>query len=256
MLKQNAGIGSGGIFEHYFGDPSTGNLATATAMELPMLKMFEFEQQVWEDILEDLFDFVIIQGLRYGQDALRGKANVEVDNAGGSPVWVVEPLGGADLSVEVTLPPIVQSDVAIQTAALSSIASAEQMAGQQLVPAKQKALKALQVLGFDDAGEIVAEMEKNGFQMPVRPAPPAEAGEEFGAALGEAFVRKLREEVEKSPDVGEPLDKAEGEKVEKITRAEVDEYFDEFAELPALGDLLKKLGLTKEDVEEGRKPNG
>jgi hypothetical protein len=44
MFRQMAGIGAN-IFEHYLGNPLTGNLATATAMELPMLKMFEFEQQ-------------------------------------------------------------------------------------------------------------------------------------------------------------------------------------------------------------------
>lgn len=37
-----------GIMEHYFGDPSTGNLATAESMELPMVKMFQANQQLWK----------------------------------------------------------------------------------------------------------------------------------------------------------------------------------------------------------------
>ena len=48
-----------GIFLHYFGDPSTGNLATATAMELPMLKMFGAYQQFWKDAWRDLFSIIL-----------------------------------------------------------------------------------------------------------------------------------------------------------------------------------------------------
>lgn len=48
-----------GIMLHYFGDPSTGNLATATAMELPMLKMFGAYQQLWKDTWRDLFSIVL-----------------------------------------------------------------------------------------------------------------------------------------------------------------------------------------------------
>jgi hypothetical protein len=48
-----------GIMVHYFGDPSTGNLATATAMELPMLKMFEAYQQLWQDAWRDIFSIAL-----------------------------------------------------------------------------------------------------------------------------------------------------------------------------------------------------
>lgn len=46
-----------GIMEHYFGDPSTGNLATATAMELPMLKKFMALQTLWAGIQNDILQF-------------------------------------------------------------------------------------------------------------------------------------------------------------------------------------------------------
>lgn len=48
-----------GIMLHYFGDPSTGNLATATAMELPMLKMFDAYQELWKDAWRDMFSIVL-----------------------------------------------------------------------------------------------------------------------------------------------------------------------------------------------------
>jgi hypothetical protein len=62
QLKLMVSAGTG-IMLHYFGDPSTGNLATATAMELPMLKMFESYQQLWADAYRDLFSVVLDEDL-------------------------------------------------------------------------------------------------------------------------------------------------------------------------------------------------
>jgi hypothetical protein len=47
------------IMLHYFGDPSTGNLATAEAMELPMLKAFTEYQELWKDAWRDIFAIVL-----------------------------------------------------------------------------------------------------------------------------------------------------------------------------------------------------
>ena len=58
QLKLQVCAGTG-IMLHYFGDPSTGNLATATAMELPMLKMFAAYQQLWKDAWRDMFSIVL-----------------------------------------------------------------------------------------------------------------------------------------------------------------------------------------------------
>lgn len=48
-----------GTMLHYYGDPSTGNLATATAMELPMLKMFQSYQELLKGAYRDLFAMVL-----------------------------------------------------------------------------------------------------------------------------------------------------------------------------------------------------
>ena len=50
-----------GIPEQYFGDISTGSLATASTVELPMVKMFESYQSVWEDAYRDMITFVLTQ---------------------------------------------------------------------------------------------------------------------------------------------------------------------------------------------------
>jgi hypothetical protein len=58
QLKLMVSAGTG-IMLHYFGDPSTGNLATSTAMELPMLKMFESYQALWQDAYRDILSIAI-----------------------------------------------------------------------------------------------------------------------------------------------------------------------------------------------------
>lgn len=225
---------------------NTGNLATATAMELPMLKMFEFEQELWQSAFEDILWFVLVQHLRFAppRSEVVGQAQVQVDLSGGTPLWVLEPVGDMDLSIDVTLPPIVQSDVAVWSSALAQIAQAQNLTGQQIVPPEQMALKALQLLGFDDAGRIIDDMKKGGFKL-------ADNAAAFGAALGEALQRKLREADAKDvPDVGEPLPEDEAKRVDPITKDELDRVFERLLAMPELDELLDEMGLTLDDVDD------
>ena len=48
-----------GIPEQYFGDISTGNLATAKTVELPMLKMFGSYQATWDGTYQDIDEVVL-----------------------------------------------------------------------------------------------------------------------------------------------------------------------------------------------------
>jgi len=48
-----------GIPEQYFGDISIGNLATAKTVELPMMKMFQSYQQVWNDIYQTIDEVIL-----------------------------------------------------------------------------------------------------------------------------------------------------------------------------------------------------
>lgn len=49
-----------GVMNHYFGDEAASNLATATAMELPMLKMYEGWQKLLGDVIKNICDFVLL----------------------------------------------------------------------------------------------------------------------------------------------------------------------------------------------------
>lgn len=48
-----------GIPEQYYGDISIGNLATAKTVELPMMKMFQSYQAVWQDAYKDINEIVL-----------------------------------------------------------------------------------------------------------------------------------------------------------------------------------------------------
>lgn len=48
-----------GIPEQYFGDISIGNLATAKTVELPMMKMFQSYQAVWNDAYQDIDEVIL-----------------------------------------------------------------------------------------------------------------------------------------------------------------------------------------------------
>lgn len=113
-----------GIFLHYFGDPSTGNLATATAMELPMMKQFIGNQQLWKDAYRDLF-----------QIATKREAK--------------------DLSgLKIDLPPVLEQDIAKLAAFITSITTAFPEAK---VPAVLST--ALDAMGVEDLDNVMDDIE-------------------------------------------------------------------------------------------------
>lgn len=249
MLRQMAGIGAGGIFEHYLGDPSTGNLATATAMELPMLKLFEYEQQSWEEIVSDILDFVVVQAIRFQQI----DGTVEVDRAMGLPVWQVNT--GEDVSVDVIFPNIVQSDVNVWAQAIAAIKMAEQTSGKMILPPRETALTVLRILGFnDDVVQILGEMEAKDFELDKKsnPVPPAlapfmgmnqdagDGGEEEEEDEGDEDEDAEEEPVEEVDAVirGKAPSRDKVHHLKPITQSELMRAFEEWVKAKTAEDLL------------------
>lgn len=92
-----------GIFYHYYGDPSTGNLATATSMELPMVKKFQDYQKLWEFIYTVIITYTFRKKIEVG--LLPG--NVVMDPKTGSTTIETE----KDLNILINFPPIIEDDV-------------------------------------------------------------------------------------------------------------------------------------------------
>lgn len=139
-----------GIMEHYFGDPSTGNLATATAMELPMLKRFQAFRKIWEGIFDDILNFQLDMALwATNSDALELnviKNRYEISN------------DYSDRGFNVDFPPILQQDLMNLATALTSAKSG------QLIPTETAQRLFMAAAGVTNIDE---EMEKEFAQ----PAP-------------------------------------------------------------------------------------
>jgi hypothetical protein len=137
-----------GIFLHYFGDPSTGNLATATAMELPMLKQFGAYQQFWTGVYEDLDTIVLDQAKFTG-----------------------------DRFVDRDWPPIIEADIGVLATAFAAFAQA--MPG--LMEQPELVQRVLTALLINNPQEIIKRMQG------AQPAPPesAESAARLAVALRE-----------------------------------------------------------------------
>lgn len=122
-----------GIMLHYFGDPSTGNLATATAMELPMLKQFGGYQRLWKDAWKDILSIAL----------------------------KLDPTKRQELDIDYS--PIIEEDAQKFSALVSALTSAFP---ELKVDEVRK--RALQVLGVEDIDqvmdEVTAQVEENKAQ--------------------------------------------------------------------------------------------
>lgn len=147
MLLQIFG-NSVGIFPQYFGAGEAFRLATAKAMELPMLVQFEAHQQFWADVYDEIFSFVM--------------------NKNHIPP--------ADQFVDIDFPPIVEGELAPRVEAITKVITAfPELDGDQMRKL------ALTTLGVNNPDEILKGIT------PEEAAAPrlAKAIKEFTAALKE-----------------------------------------------------------------------
>lgn len=141
-----------GIMEHYFGDPSTGNLATATAMELPMLKKFRARQKLWEGIFDEILSYVLDMSLFKTTDAFEYN---EVKNR-----LVLSGKDFSDRNIDIDFPPILEQDLKSVTEAMVSAKNAG------LVPIETAQKYVMTAMKLDN---IEQEMQKEYYTPPVNP---------------------------------------------------------------------------------------
>ena len=89
-MRGHIAAGSG-VPEHHLGGPGSAGLATATSMDAPLLRMIEFNQELWETVRRDLTGYMI-EGV--GLDPGR---------------------------IEVQMPPILERDVGTLAATLTNV---------------------------------------------------------------------------------------------------------------------------------------
>ena len=79
MIRSQVSAGTG-LPQHYLGDQGNANLATATAMDLPVTKMVEGRQELFEQLFRAFCDLVIYRAVEKGQleGDLPGEEDAEV----------------------------------------------------------------------------------------------------------------------------------------------------------------------------------
>lgn len=154
MLRQQVSAATDITEPDLTGDPSVGNLASMTAMNGPQLKGFESWQQLFADFYADMFDFVIRQAIKYG--AL--SPTVKEKNEETGQVEIVP----RDLTVEVDFPPVVGRDLSELITSISTLISAQSLAGIEYVSPKRLAAFILTAFGETDIETALAEIDFEG----------------------------------------------------------------------------------------------
>lgn len=148
LLPVFAGLGFG---EHYFGDASTGNLATATSMELPVLKMSEGEQKFWEWIFTELVKFSL--EIKVALGVIPGEV-VEYDEFNAEP--------SVDAAFTIDFPPILRKDINPYTQAVC-------LAVDKGLIGEEDGMRLLaQAFGIDDADDMIKKL----MEVPQPETPP------------------------------------------------------------------------------------
>jgi len=189
-----------GIYEHFFGDPSTGNLATAKTMNRPMELMFRERQQLWADFFRSLLQFVVDCAVRATKGPLGG--TVETDDYGEERVILAldvenEDPGLAllpiDRHIEVSFPSILEPDV---TGRINAIVQATTLGGQGMPAGTFPDIRfvtrlLLQALEVEEIDEVMADLFPEGEEPENEPDREEQAEAQFTEAL-----RELRAAVE------------------------------------------------------------
>ncbi|MEN6440909.1 MAG: hypothetical protein ABFD97_20255 [Syntrophobacter sp.] len=92
-----------GIMNHYFGDASQSNLATARSMELPQIRFFDSWQQRWTDTFKDIASLILERAVARGMLKIPGVTL--------HPIRGLVAKDRADLYVDIDFPVISWLDV-------------------------------------------------------------------------------------------------------------------------------------------------
>lgn len=171
-----------GIFYHYLaGDPSTGNLATAKAMERPMEIMFRDRQELWKSIYTNILYLVLKESVRAPQGKLHSLGVIKKDSSGQEYIEMKNDVDNINddlkdkpinLDISVDFPELLEKDVKDLMESIAKAAEVLRDKGTDVVVTEKiiakEILNALQVPNVDDvleklfSDEVVAAKEIEG----------------------------------------------------------------------------------------------
>jgi hypothetical protein len=166
-----------GIYEHYFGDPSTGNLATSTTMERPMELKFQARQSFWYDIFNDILQYVIDNAIEYGRLRLPPAKEGEED---------------VSRLIKITFPDLTQHGVKERIDAIVSATTLNGQTPSGSIPDMRVTTRLLlQALEVDEIDKVMAQLFPEG-------SDTLPNGEEMPKTATEAVkaIKEIRKQVE------------------------------------------------------------
>lgn len=179
-----------GIFYHYLvGDPSTGNLATAKAMERPMEMMFRDRQQLWISIYQEILNFVVEQSVKAPLGKLNSMGTIARNDFGEE---VIELDGEREKTIEVSFPDLLEKDTEARIKAIISAATLDGKSRAGTLEMTMIVKMLLEALGIDDIDEIVKRMYPTEPDLTDNEKEMVQVAEEINES-----VRKLIESVNK-----------------------------------------------------------
>jgi hypothetical protein len=195
MIKGQVGAGYGFPL-HYQGDIGGANLATATAMELPVLKMVEAHQMLWMNLMREIHDFVIESAIlagripaarkgRFTKDALATRHSdlslvkepkpaprVAGDGSEATAVLqeghLLEAQGDdeGEYTYKIAMPKILQRQVGETINAMVNTVKAADPYGQNVDLSRWMLQSALEVLGESEPEQVVSKVFPPGYKPP------------------------------------------------------------------------------------------
>jgi hypothetical protein len=160
-LRLMVGSGSGIPDQMLAADPSTGNLATAKAMERPLELQFKDRQTLWADVWMDILEYVIDQAIAAPSGMLHSIGEVIVDDDG-NEIYTITALDekGEPIpkTVSVTFPPILEHDVLATITALKTAATLDGQPMAGTMDMETLARQVYQALNIPNANEIIGEI--------------------------------------------------------------------------------------------------
>jgi len=143
-----------GTFEHFMGDPSTGNLATARTLNRPMELQYTNRQRLWEIVWETICSFVVQckaeVGYRSDNPDVKGALSEAMRNR---PI---------DTTINVDFPKLVEHDVKVMVDAIVAAATLDGHPLAGTLKADYATEQLLRALGETSIEEVMERMFPEG----------------------------------------------------------------------------------------------
>ncbi len=149
-----------GLPETFFGDVSVGTLATANSLDRPTELKFRDRQTLWEDIHQDILQYVIDRVAAAPGGNLRGTWEINPERDERRMVLEIDPETGEpiDRHIDIDFPPVLEHNKKEDVAAIATAAPLLAQAPNAPAAVKVVSRLLLNALGEDDVDELLDDL--------------------------------------------------------------------------------------------------